>query len=984
MGGWISNVKPQDDQENLEQIRRYEEKIYDDGTFGYSDELDKRKVGWLDQIIYNPHIRIFYVLILALILGIVIPMIIFITKLENDDRTIYGSCLINENARFECLLNAAEIVDKETCYRALCCWEDSVDLEFNCYHSFPSAYQYTTSNVQVNTINGTEYTSVDTTQNHPDRMAALKVLTHWEAEDHLVVEVFNKNKFPSRGQGQSEASRKQGGNKKSSITADEPLVVEWGNANSYFYIRVGRHETDETIFDTRLGPVIVTDNYIAFATTLSTPYFLGLKGGQGAVSSLKYGVINGFESAELPFYISYEKSGHWHGVLIDTTDPMVVQVVQAPGIMFHVETDFPELNLHFFPGPTQADIISQLHNHIRKKHSIDRPPVIPPYWGLGLHLCRKADNGSVVLDELTQLFQENKAIAYDSDCIEEYLRHPIDEERFENLTDILTLLKENSKKVVLSQKVTAPWDTGEIDLIYDDDVWLQNGTNLTNTTPLLGKVDNVTVTYFDFFNPKLSSFPIMPNISLLNGLSLSENFPILYNNSICQTPESLIQAMFTTSNSSTTNLNSSLYWTSMCPEALHTVRYGDNGAPTYTSHLTLHNTYGEQALKTVYTTLADETLNPNGTEMLVTSSSIWTSSMYYGGFNGLQVPFSWKGLQDSVAYAVRNYALSPMAGTPICGSMIFNMTIQKDNDLCLRWFQFGLLLPIARNSYDGNSSYGPLDLPDQYRGYVNSTIRKRYTYAPYYYTTLRQYQKDYIPIIKPMSFYFNFNAALTLVDQFMIGEAILAAPIIDRSVNRRAYFPPAVWYTVDGNTAWNSSNVGATQQITGHITETPLFFRGGYIIPTLLNPEGTSIEESLGGIANYTLIVALAPRRNSTGKLEVKSPHAENETHYVDFEARLDTTSNTFVLSVNATCGSPNSTAEDATIRTTIDQVRILGLPFAGTLNITMDVTEDQDIKYIYYYFGEENAVRIPNLNVNWCVTNRFEMIVTQSIETRR
>ncbi|CAL8120767.1 unnamed protein product [Orchesella dallaii] len=128
----------------------------------------------------------------------------------------------------------------------------------------------------------------------------------------------------------------------------------------------------------------------------------------------------------------------------------------------------------------------------------------------------------------------------------------------------------------------------------------------------------------------------------------------------------------------------------------------------------------------------------------------------------------------------------------------------------------------------------------------------------------------------------------------------------------------SVWYTVAGNTAWNSSNVGTTQQITGHITETPLFFRGGYIIPTLLNPEGTLIEESLGGTANYTLIVALAPRKNSIGKLDVMSPHAENETHYVDFEARLDTTNNTFVLSVNATCGSPNSTAEDATIRTTI------------------------------------------------------------------
>jgi len=83
---------------------------------------------------------------------------------------------------------------------------------------------------------------------------------------------------------------------------------------------------------------------------------------------------------------------------------------------------------------------------------------------------------------------------------------------------------------------------------------------------------------------------------------------------------------------------------------------------------------------------------------------------------------------------------------------------------------------------------------------------------------------------------------------------------------------------------------------------------------------------------------------------------------------------------VNATCGSSNSTNENATVSTTIDQIRILGLPFAGKLNITLDLTEEPDIQYLYY--GEHNAVRITYLNVNWCVTNRFEMTVARSAET--
>jgi len=305
--------------------------------------------------------------------------------------------------------------------------------------------------------------------------------------------------------------------------------------------------------------------------------------------------------------------------------------------------------------------------------------------------------------------QENKGIVYDSDCIDEYLRNPvdIDEGRFENLNEILKLLvEENSKKVLLSQKVTAPWNESESSI--DTGIWIMNGTDSLNSpklTPFIGVVDNVTVTYFDFFNSELKQFPPTPApsptpIDFHNGLVLSENLPILYNSStICSKPKSLIQTFFSASSSSTVSLNSSLYWTSLCPEALHTTGVvGDR--PTYSSHLSLHNTYGHQALTTVYNTLTND--KPGESDnMLVLSSSIWTASMYYGGFNGMHVPFSWKGLQESVAHTVRNYALSPMAGTPICGSTIFNMTIQRDNDLCLRWFQFGMLLPIARNSYDG-------------------------------------------------------------------------------------------------------------------------------------------------------------------------------------------------------------------------------------------------------------------------------------------
>lgn len=67
---------------------------------------------------------------------------------------------------------------------------------------------------------------------------------------------------------------------------------------------------------------------------------------------------------EFPFYMSYEKSGNWHGVLVDVAEPMIVQILQAPAIMFHLESTTPEMNFHIFSGPTQQAVLDQLHTYV--------------------------------------------------------------------------------------------------------------------------------------------------------------------------------------------------------------------------------------------------------------------------------------------------------------------------------------------------------------------------------------------------------------------------------------------------------------------------------------------------------------------------------------------------------------------------------------------------------------------------------------------
>jgi alpha-glucosidase (family GH31 glycosyl hydrolase) len=90
-----------------------------------------------------------------------------------------------------------------------------------------------------------------------------------------------------------------------------------------------------------------------------------------------------------------------------------------------------------------------------------------------------------------------------------------------------------------------------------------------------------------------------------------------------------------------------------------------------------------------------------------------------------------------------------------------------------------LLSPVYRHA---NYSRGPLEFSDGYRRHLNEAVRQRYTYSPYYYSLFLKYKDTLVPPIVPMSYYFDTKSKrrtiFNVVDQFMIGEAMLAAPIV--------------------------------------------------------------------------------------------------------------------------------------------------------------------------------------------------------------
>jgi alpha-glucosidase (family GH31 glycosyl hydrolase) len=153
-------------------------------------------------------------------------------------------------------------------------------------------------------------------------------------------------------------------------------------------------------------------------------------------------------------------------------------------------------------------------------------------------------------------------------------------------------------------------------------------------------------------------------------------------------------------------------------------------------------------------------------------------------------------------------------------------------ELCQRWQQLGLVLPLAFNHYaPGTIPRNPTDLQNAF--YLKVAMRQRYRLLPYYYSVAIEAAMNNFPIVRPMFFEFPDDPdTFELDQQFMIGSGLLAVPALEpgqTTVN--SYFPKGTWVDFyNGNVL--SADVGKGQwgkiPVTG--LQSPLVMRGGDVV----------------------------------------------------------------------------------------------------------------------------------------------------------
>src|SRR5215472_13064732 len=238
-------------------------------------------------------------------------------------------------------------------------------------------------------------------------------------------------------------------------------------------------------------------------------------------------------------------------------------------------------------------------------------------------------------------------------------------------------------------------------------------------------------------------------------------------------------------------------------------------------------------------------------------------ALHRNGYAGLQrygwlwsgdVDSTWKTLAAQVADAI-NVGLSgiPYWGTDTGG---FVPTRELTPELYVRWFQFSAFCPLFRSHgrtwklrlpWGWNlGAPGPLegaeaigDWPaqqDLHNPEVERICRKylelRYQMLPYIYSTIEQAHRSGMPPIRALWLAKpNDEKALQIADQYMWGDHILVAPVLEKGAMRRTtYLPAGEWWDFWSHQRTRSEN-GSEITRELDLSTMPLYVRAGAIVP---------------------------------------------------------------------------------------------------------------------------------------------------------
>jgi alpha-glucosidase len=246
-------------------------------------------------------------------------------------------------------------------------------------------------------------------------------------------------------------------------------------------------------------------------------------------------------------------------------------------------------------------------------------------------------------------------------------------------------------------------------------------------------------------------------------------------------------------------------------------------------HRSGHNLYGLLMNRAGYEALRQ--LRPQRRPFLLTRSG-WAGVQRYAWAWSGDTESSWEMLHHTIGTLLG----MGMSGLPFIGSDIGGFSGKPDAELFLRWLQLAAFTPFFRtHSALGTERREPWAFGDDTLEAARRTLKLRQRLMPYLYTQSWVSCRRGIPLMRPAFWADPRDETLwPLDDQFMLGDALLVAPVLVSGAAERQVRLP--------NGPWIDFYSGQTQQGPCVITlptepdRIPLLVRGGALLP--LNDHG--------------------------------------------------------------------------------------------------------------------------------------------------
>jgi len=490
----------------------------------------------------------------------------------------------------------------------------------------------------------------------------------------------------------------------------------------------------------------------------------------------------------IPFVLALQ-DGRAHGVFLDNTHRVEIDLAKADPERVTYEATGGDLVLYVFAGPTPRRLLA------RYTQLTGRLP-LPPLWSLGNHQSRWGYRSAEEIRGIAREFREREipcdCVHFDIDYMDGYRVFTWNESNFPDPAGLIAELAEQGFRVVTivdpGVKVDDRYET------YTQGRAAQLFCRTIDDEEYNNVVWPGVCAFPDFTNPRTREWWGENHKGLLDagvaGIWCDMDEPALF------VPKG----------------------STMAEDVVHP------GGGDTKLHGQVHNLYGSLMARATREGL--ERGRPEQRPFVISRAGfagLQRHAMQWTGDNSSWWEHLWMAMPQ-----LQNLGLSGLA---FCGVDIGGFFDDTTPELLTRFTEFGVLQPFCRNhSAKTTIPQEPWRFGEPWTSHCRRMIELRMRLLPYLYAAFEESSRTGAPILRPLLFdHPEDPATYTTDDEFLLGDALLAAPITRPGIeHRHVYLPAGTWIQW-----WTGEQIEGPAHVLAHapLGRPALYARANAAIP---------------------------------------------------------------------------------------------------------------------------------------------------------